>query len=99
MAAVHQLGSPYEGQVDEIDGKFIYSLAVDSSFVSLMFEFEITSADLSRLRECPALLTSLTDTLTPIIQNTFGPNVPKDRVRRYRQDEFNLVRDQILYGR
>ena len=34
MPTVHKLGDGYEPHVDEVDGQLVYSLPVDSSFVS-----------------------------------------------------------------
>ncbi len=51
---IHHLGEGWEPHVDEIDGKLVYSIPVESSFVTLSFEFEIARADLEVLKADPA---------------------------------------------
>ncbi|MBY2913091.1 hypothetical protein [Rhizobium leguminosarum] len=43
------IGDGYEPHVDDIDGRLIYSLPVDSGHVSLSFEYEIEAGDLAVL--------------------------------------------------
>ena len=45
------MGSGYEPHVDAVDGELIYSILVDSSFVSLEFSFAIEQRDLDVLVE------------------------------------------------
>ncbi|MBY5557467.1 hypothetical protein HFO41_03430 [Rhizobium leguminosarum] len=52
MAAIsgkRRMGDGYEPHVDNIDGRLIYSLPVDSGHVSLTFEYEIEAGDLAVL--------------------------------------------------
>ncbi|MEH7836071.1 hypothetical protein V7796_09720 [Rhizobium laguerreae] len=52
MAAIsgkRRMGDGYEPDVDDIDGRLIYSLPVDSGHVSLSFEYEIEAGDLAVL--------------------------------------------------
>ncbi|MGO4133204.1 hypothetical protein ACEQ6A_01430 [Rhizobium brockwellii] len=43
------MGDGYEPHVDDIDGRLIYSLPVDSGHISLSFEYEIEAGDLAVL--------------------------------------------------
>jgi hypothetical protein len=43
------MGDGYEPHVDEIEGRLIYSLPVESGHLSLSFEYEIDVADLAVL--------------------------------------------------
>ncbi|MBY5339890.1 hypothetical protein E0H35_25245 [Rhizobium leguminosarum bv. viciae] len=52
MAAIsgkRRMGDGYEPHVDDVDGRLIYSLPVDSGHVSLSFEYEIEAGDLAVL--------------------------------------------------
>ncbi|MBY3177445.1 hypothetical protein [Rhizobium leguminosarum] len=52
MAAIsgkRRMGDGYEPHVDDIEGRLIYSLPVDSGHVSLSFEYEIEAGDLAVL--------------------------------------------------
>lgn len=96
MSTIHHLGNGYGPHVDEIDGKIMFSLPVESSFVSLSFQFEISREDLAILKNNPEKMDALFDALHSEIQNTFGPSVPKEKVRHYTQGEFDVVKKRIL---
>lgn len=49
MPDVRRLGDGYAPHVDEIDGELIYSLPVDSGFISAQFAFSIRPDDLDIL--------------------------------------------------
>ncbi|RXT23782.1 hypothetical protein B5P46_17715 [Rhizobium leguminosarum] len=52
MAAIsgkRRMGDGYEPHVDDVEGRLIYSLPVDSGHVSLSFEYEIEAGDLAVL--------------------------------------------------
>ncbi len=51
--AVRRMGDGYEPCVDDEAGRLIYSIPVDSGFVSMMFEFEIAERDLQTLLADP----------------------------------------------
>ncbi len=95
---VHHLGEGWQPHVDEIDGKLIYSIPVESSFVSISYEFEITKEDLFLLKESSEKYKLLFDSLHSEIQDTFGPSLPSEQVRKYTQTEFEIVKRKILYG-
>ncbi|WP_210251367.1 hypothetical protein [Aureimonas psammosilenae] len=50
---VRRMGDGYEPHVDEVAGRLIYSLPVDSGFFSTSFSFPITARDLDRLLAGP----------------------------------------------
>lgn len=50
---VRRMGDGYEPHVDEVAGRLIYSLPVDSGFVSLSFSYEVQEADLRTLLADP----------------------------------------------
>ena len=52
-AGIRHLGVGYEPHVDEVAGRLLYSLPVDSGFVSAAFSFEIRPEDLEVLRSDP----------------------------------------------
>lgn len=76
-----RLGDGYEPHVDEVDGKLVYSLPVDSGFASASFSFEIAARDLDVLRADPyrrAVLESVAHTiLQPSLQRG-GERVTQD---------------------
>lgn len=41
-----RMGDGYEPHVDDVDGRLVYSLPVDSGFVSASFSFEVEQVDL-----------------------------------------------------
>ncbi|WP_394547279.1 hypothetical protein [Pantoea ananatis] len=49
MQSVHFMGEGYEPYVDQEEGKLIYSLPVDSGFITYEFAFEIKREDLDVL--------------------------------------------------
>ncbi|MBY5387097.1 hypothetical protein HFN00_04725 [Rhizobium leguminosarum] len=49
MSGKRRMGDGYEPHVDDVDGRLIYSLPVDSGHVSLSFEYEIEAGDLAVL--------------------------------------------------
>lgn len=49
MPGKRRMGDGYEPHVDDVDGRLIYSLPVDSGHVSLSFEYEIEAGDLAVL--------------------------------------------------
>ncbi|MGO7072687.1 hypothetical protein ACCT03_02655 [Rhizobium johnstonii] len=49
MSGKRGMGDGYEPHVDDVDGRLIYSLPVDSGYVSLSFEYEIEAGDLAVL--------------------------------------------------
>ncbi|MGO6987468.1 hypothetical protein [Rhizobium johnstonii] len=49
MSGNRRMGDGYEPHVDDVDGRLIYSLPVDSGHVSLSFEYEIEAGDLAVL--------------------------------------------------
>lgn len=61
-----RLGDGYEPHVDEVDGKLVYSLPVDSGFASASFSFSIEARDLDVLCAAPyrrAVLESVAHTI------------------------------------
>ena len=52
-ASIRHLGAGYEPHVDEVAGRLLYSLPVDSGFVSAAFSFGIRPADLAVLLSDP----------------------------------------------
>jgi len=66
MPTVRKLGEGYEPIVEDVDGRLVYSLPVDSSFVSVEFSFDIDQRDLDVLRSDPyrrAVLDSVAHTV------------------------------------
>ena len=64
-AGIRHLGDGYEPHVDEVAGRLLYSLPVDSGFVSAAFSFGIRPADLAVLLSDPyrrAVLESIAHT-------------------------------------
>ncbi len=53
MSSIRRLGDGYEPHVDEWPDRLVYSIPVDSSFVSSAFSFEISKDDLDVLLTDP----------------------------------------------
>jgi len=96
---IHHLGTGYEPHVDEADGKLIYSLPVDSSFVTLSFSFEIHWRDLEILKSDSYRYVALHLILHRLLQNTFGPHLAQNGIEpaRFTQNQFRNVVDDILH--
>ena len=87
------LGSGYEPHIDAVDGQLIYSILVDSSFVSLEFSFAIEQRDLDVLVQDPyrgAVLECITFT---VLQRSMI--LGNEQVT---QDAFSRLVAQILHG-
>jgi hypothetical protein len=93
MATVHKLGDGYEPHVDEVDGTLIYSLPVDSSFVSVEFSFEILPTDLDVLLADPYLRAVLETVAHSVLQRSMIRGNPP-----VSQQAFDEVVAQVLHS-
>lgn len=92
---IHHLGKGWEPHVDEVDGKLIYSIPVDSGFVSNSFEFNIESNDLEVLKTNLYRYAVLYFAVHTLLQNTFGQGIaPKP----FTQSEFTGTLQIILHS-
>jgi hypothetical protein len=96
---IHHLGVGWEPHVDEINGRLIYSIPVETSFVASSFEFEITSADLGVLKSNQYRYAVLFFSLHSLLQNTFGPSFAGKQVPdQFSQNEFDLTVKKVLHS-
>lgn len=91
---VHFLGTVWEPQVHEVDGKLIYSIPVESGVVSRDFEFEIEAIDLEVLKNDIRRYATLYYALHTLLQNTFGIG---QKPKEFSQDEFYKVVSSVLH--
>ena len=77
MPTVHKLGDGYEPHVDEVDGQLVYSLPVDSSFVSVEFSFDIDQKDLDVLLSDPYRRAVLESVAHTVLQRSMIRGNPK----------------------
>jgi hypothetical protein len=82
--------------IDEEDGRLVYSLLVESSFVTMGFRFDIERADLAVLAADPYRHAALFVVLHSLLQTTFGPNVVQPR--KFTQQEFADVATRVLHS-
>ena len=96
---VHHLGTGYEAHVDDVNGKLIYSLPVESSTVTLNFEFEIKPSDLQILKADIYRYAALYQILHARLQSTFGLSlVGVAKPRTFTQQEFEVVVNSVLHS-
>jgi hypothetical protein len=89
-------GTGYGPHVDEEDGRLVYSLFVESSFVTMGFRFDIERADVEVLAADAYRHAALFEVLHTLLQTTFGPNVAKPR--KFTQQEFADVTAEVLHS-
>jgi hypothetical protein len=87
------MGDGYEPHVDEEDGKLIYGLPVDSSFVSVSFSFEIRQVDLDVLLTDPYRRAVLESVAHTVLQRSMIRGNPK-----VTPAQFAEVVDQVLHA-
>ncbi len=93
MRKIRRLGDGYEPYVDELDGKLIYSLPVDSGFLSFSFSFEISTDDLSVLETVPYRRAVLEIVAHTILQNSTLPG--REEIT---QHTFDAIVSQVLHA-
>ncbi|GIE82125.1 hypothetical protein Aph02nite_80750 [Actinoplanes philippinensis] len=94
--AIQYWGTGYGPHIDEEDGRLVYSLLVESSYVTMGFRFDIERADLTVLATDRYRHAALYVVLHTLLQTTFGPNV--SRPRRFTQQEFTDVVARVLHS-
>ena len=93
QTSVRLLGSGYEPHVDAVDGQLIYSILVDSSFVSLEFSFAIEQRDLDVLVQDPYRGAVLECVAFTVLQRSMI--LGNEQVT---QEAFSRLVAQILHG-
>ena len=81
MPTVRKLGEGYEPIVEDVDGRLVYSLPVDSGFVSVEFSFDIRQRDLDVLLSNSyrrAVLDSVTHTVLQRSMIRGNPSIGQD---------------------
>lgn len=90
-------GSLSEGLVEKRDGKLVYSLTVESGFVSCDFSFEIEARDRDILIADPYRRAVLYNVLHTLLQNTFGSSGQPPS--KFTQRQFRKVTSVVLFSR
>lgn len=89
---LRRMGDGYEPHVDDVAGRLIYSLPVDSSFVSLSFSYEVEEADLQVL-----LADSSRRAVLEVVAHTVLQRSMIRGSREVKQADFRRLVDRVLH--
>ncbi len=90
---VRRLGEGYEPHVDELDGRLVYGLPIDSSIVTFSLDFEIADDDLRVLKADEYRRAALHWAVHTVMQ-TRGARLEAEA----RQALFRQVADRVLFA-
>ncbi|WP_066806156.1 hypothetical protein [Sphingomonas asaccharolytica] len=91
MTSIRRMGDGYEPHVDDVGGRLIYSLPVDSSIATSDFSFDITPKDLAILLDDSYRRAMLAVIAHTVLQRSMiRGNPPVD------QDEFDGLVSSVL---